>query len=130
MHRASAERAFGSRTRIARFQRAAMVRDVGAEVLERLVDDALVAQREAWFGWYDRGRTEDFADRLGEIRTPTVVVAGDRDPLVSPARIKRNVSAAIAGATLVAFKDVGPNIPVEMPAEIAQLSTQWVGRDR
>jgi len=120
-HRALAERAFGSRRRIAAFQRAAMTRRPPSETMERLVEDALVAQREAWFGWYDRGRSEDFSDRVGAIGLPTIVVAGERDPLAPPARVRRNVSGAITGAVLVTFKDVGHNIPVEMPADLARL---------
>jgi pimeloyl-ACP methyl ester carboxylesterase len=77
-HRAMAEAAFGSRLRIERFQAAAMRRAVEPAVMERLVSDALIAQREAWFGWYDRGRAVDFADRLAEIPIPTIVVSERR----------------------------------------------------
>jgi pimeloyl-ACP methyl ester carboxylesterase len=120
-HRALTEKAFGSRARIARFQRAAMVRELPSATLERLVEDALVAQREGWFGWYDRGRAEDFSDRLASIAVPTIVVAGERDPLAQPARVRRDVADMIPGATYVEFKNVGHNIPVEMPAESAHL---------
>jgi len=90
-HRALAEAAFGSRRRIERFQRAAMVREVAPAVMERIVSDALLSQREAWFGWYDKGRTADFADRLDRIAVKTVVVAGENDPLAPPQRVKRDV---------------------------------------
>ena len=83
-HRALAEAAFGSRGRIERFQRGAMTRAVAPAVMERIVDDALVAQREHWFGWYDRGRDADFTDRVGRIAVPTVVVGGENDPLAQP----------------------------------------------
>jgi len=120
-HRALAEAAFGSRVRIERFQRAAMFRDIAPDAMERLIDDALIAQREAWFGWYDRGRHEDFSDRLGAITLPTIVIAGDRDPLAPAARLRRDVVGAIAGAVFITFKFVGHNIPVERPAELATL---------
>jgi pimeloyl-ACP methyl ester carboxylesterase len=68
-HRALAEAAFGSRKRIERFQRAAMTRDVGPKTMERIVSDALLSQREAWFGWYDRGRTADL--RTGSTASPS-----------------------------------------------------------
>ena len=118
-HRALAEAAFGSRTRIEAFQRAAMTRAVAADVMERIVSDALLAQREAWFGWYDRGRSADFADRLGRIAVPTVVVAGEHDPLALPARVKRDVADRIAGAVFVTLRGAGHNLPVEAPDEIA-----------
>ena len=120
-HRALALEAFGSRARIDRFQRAAMVREIPPAAMERLVDDALTASHEAWFGWYERGRAEDFFDRLSAIVLPTTVVAGERDPLSPPARLQRDVAGAIARASFVLFKNVGHNIPVEMPGEIATL---------
>lgn len=122
--RARAADAFGSRVRIDRFLRAAMTRDIAPDAMEHLIDDALVASPQAWFGWYDRGRLEDFSASVGSIRVPTVVVAGERDPLVPPALLRRDVSGAIPGATLVTLKDVGHNIPVELPTELAALITR------
>ncbi|MBV8750519.1 MAG: alpha/beta fold hydrolase, partial [Candidatus Eremiobacteraeota bacterium] len=118
-HRALAERAFGSRREIERFQRAAMVRDVDPAVMERIVEDALLAQREAWFGWYEHGRGVDFADRLDRIIAKTVVVAGEHDPLAPPARVKRDVADRIANALFVNLRRVGHNLPVEAPDEVA-----------
>ncbi len=118
-HRRAAEAAFGSRERIERFQRAAMVRDVEIETMQRIVDDALVAQYEAWFDWYDTGRLADFSDRLSAIALPTLVVAGDRDPLAPPERLRREVVSAIAGAHLLSFRDAGHNLAIEVPRELA-----------
>jgi pimeloyl-ACP methyl ester carboxylesterase len=118
-HRTLAEQAFGSRRRIERFQRAAMARDVSPATMERIVEDALIGQHEAWFGWYDHGRAADFADRLGRIAVPTLVLAGENDPLVPPARAKRDVAERIAGALFVMLRNAGHNLPVESPDEIA-----------
>ncbi len=120
-HRALAEEAFGSRVRIDRFLRAAMTREIAPNALSHLIDDALLASREAWFAWYDRGRLEDFSRRVGAISLPTIVVAGERDPLVPPQRLRRDVAGAIPGAVLVTLKNVGHNIPVELPSELATL---------
>jgi pimeloyl-ACP methyl ester carboxylesterase len=118
-HRALAEAAFGSRKRIERFQRAAMAREVAPAVMERIVSDALLSQREAWFGWYDKGRTADFSERLDRIATKTVVVAGENDPLAPPQRVKRDVVERIGGALFVSLRRAGHNLPVETPDEIA-----------
>ncbi|GAC1414954.1 MAG: hypothetical protein NVSMB5_03550 [Candidatus Velthaea sp.] len=119
-HRARALDAFGSRTRIERFQRGAMTRPIPPESMERIVNDALVAQREAWFGWYEHGRTADFFERLGEITLPTVVLGGDRDPLAPPSRVRITVDA-IPGALSIVLRGVGHNLPIEAPDETAQL---------
>lgn len=118
-HRALSLETFGSRERIKAFQRAAMVRDVSAEIMERLVDDALTGQQEAWFGWYDHGRNVDFSERLANINVPAIAVAGGRDPLAPPSRVKRDVAEAIDGCLFLMLRNAGHNLPVETPAEIA-----------
>ncbi|MBV9271521.1 MAG: alpha/beta hydrolase [Candidatus Eremiobacteraeota bacterium] len=118
-HRALSLEAFGSRKRIREFQRAAMVGQVTPEVLERLVDDALTGQREAWFGWYDHGRSTDFSERLSRIDVPAIAVAGARDPLAPPSRVKADVAEAIEGCLFSMLRNAGHNLPVETPAEIA-----------
>ncbi|TAM75013.1 alpha/beta hydrolase [bacterium] len=125
-HRQMALDAYGSRERIERFQRAAMVREVPAQTLERIVDDALIAQREAWFGWYDHGRNVDFAERLGEIALPSFAVAGERDPLVPPSRVKRDVAQRIPGCLFVTLREVGHNVPIEASAELAEMLVRFV----
>jgi pimeloyl-ACP methyl ester carboxylesterase len=120
-HRALTERAFGSRLRIERFQRAAMKREVSAEAMARIVDDALVAQREHWFGWYEHGRAADFSERLGRIAIPAAILAGENDPLAPAAVVKREVAARIDGATLITLRDAGHNLPIEMPEAVAGL---------
>jgi pimeloyl-ACP methyl ester carboxylesterase len=118
-HRALTLVAYGSRTRIERFQRAAMAREVEPASMERIVEDALVAQHEHWIGWYDRGRVIDVSDRLPSIAVPALVIAGASDPLAPPSGVKRYVAEAIDGALFVVLRGVGHNIPIEAPAEIA-----------
>jgi pimeloyl-ACP methyl ester carboxylesterase len=109
---------YGSRERIEHFQRAAMVRDVAPEVMERIVDDALVASYEHWMGVEERGRV-DFSAALSRIAVPALVVAGSKDPLAPPSRVKREVAEAIDGALYVELRNVGHNLPIEAPDEVA-----------
>lgn len=114
-----AREAFGNRTRIEAFQRAAMSVEVSRETMDRLVEDALVAQREVWFGDPERPGSIDFSDALANIRVPALCIAGANDPLAPPLRLKSDVVARIPGAMLVTLRNAGHNLPVEMPAEIA-----------
>ena len=118
-HRQMTLDAFGFRERIERFQRAAMARELNPETMERLVDDALIAQHEHWIGWYDRGRGIDFADRLHLVDAPALVIAGAKDPLAPPPGVKRYVVEALQGALFVMLRNAGHNLPVEAPGEIA-----------
>lgn len=126
-HRTMTMNAFGSRERIEAFQRAAMARRLEPAVVERLVDDALIAQREHWVGWYDRGRVVDVSECLIKIAVPTLVIAGASDPLAQLPRVKRDVAGAISGALFVALKDAGHNLPVETPEEIAAAIVRFGG---
>ncbi len=117
--RRAALESYGSRSRIEAFQRKAMARMPQPHVMERIVEDALVSQREHWYGWYDHGRYADFKKRLQLIDVPVLCIGGEKDPLVPPARLKREVVQAIPGCVSVVLKNAGHNLPVETPAEIA-----------
>jgi 3-oxoadipate enol-lactonase len=119
-HRELTLETYGYRERIERFQRSAMQREVGEAVMERIVDDALVASFEHWIGWYDSGRVSDFSDRLANIAVPVLAIAGSNDPLVPASRVKREVTGAIDGALFVELRDAGHNLPIEAPDDIAE----------
>lgn len=116
--RALAAEAFGSRERIERFQRAAMHRTLDARTMLRIVDDALLCQREHWEDVDERAGV-DFAESLTHIDVPVLAIAGANDPLAPPSRVKREVASAIAGCLFVVLKDAGHNLPVEAPDEVA-----------
>ena len=110
---------YGSRERIEAFQRAAMRAMPSDEAMERIVEDALLAQREHWSGWYDNGRFVEFRERLHRIAVPALCIAGEMDPLVPPLRARREVAQQIAGCLFVSLRNAGHNLPVETPEEIA-----------
>jgi pimeloyl-ACP methyl ester carboxylesterase len=118
--RLAASETYGSRMKIEAFQRAGMARPVGDDTMQRLVDDALTAQREHWQGWYDNGRFVAFIERLSQIAVPVLCIGGDKDALVPPARLRRDVAQAISGCIMVTLRNAGHNLPVETPDEIAQ----------
>jgi pimeloyl-ACP methyl ester carboxylesterase len=124
--RAQAIDIYGSRERIEQFQRAAMYREVAPEVMERIVDDALVASYEHWVGGEERGRI-DFTDRLAAIAVPTLAIAGSNDPLAPPSRVKREVAEAIHDALFVLLRKAGHNLPIETPDDIAEAVRRFVG---
>ncbi len=119
-HRQLALDAYGNRKKIEAFQRAAMVRPLEPAVMERIVEDALVSQHEHWNGWYDHGRFTEFMKRLPNIVVPALCIGGDKDPLVPPSRLKREVAQAVPSCVLVTLRNAGHNLPVEAPGEIAR----------
>jgi pimeloyl-ACP methyl ester carboxylesterase len=64
----------------------------------------------------------DRSRRLGEVRAPTVVIHGTRDPLVRPAS-GRSVASAIPGARLVMVPGMGHDLPRELwPLFVREIS--------
>jgi pimeloyl-ACP methyl ester carboxylesterase len=55
---------------------------------------------------YEASNEHDFKDRLAEIKAPTLVVAGDRDPFYTPA-LFRETAEGIPKARLILYEGVG-----------------------
>lgn len=79
--------------------------------------DRVILSAEAWRQLVATRefRTFDTRPRLGEIRTPTLVVVGEND-LITTARQARIIAAGIPGARLQVFPSTGHNPFVEEPA--------------
>ena len=69
-------------------------------------DEGYAGCCEALAGW-------DFRDRLGAIRAPTLVLAGDRDPAAPPEPDGRILAEGIPGARLVVVQDAAHLANVE-----------------
>ena len=117
-HRELTARAYGSRRRIHAFQRGAMVRELQSDRLDAIIDDALIAQREHWFGWYDQGRELDFSAELRHVTIPVTVIAGESDPLIPLGRIRREVVDRYKNAKFHVIPNAGHNLAVEAPQEL------------
>ena len=70
--------------------------------------------------------TERLDDRLGKIKTPTLVVWGKQDKLV-PMAMGERYAAGIAGAKLVSFDKCGHVPPIEKTEEFLAAVTTFLG---
>ena len=64
-------------------------------------------------------RSVDLRERLGEIRTATLVVAG-ADDATTPVAQARQLHAKIPGAALAIIPDAGHWLPIEKPKEACE----------
>jgi pimeloyl-ACP methyl ester carboxylesterase len=67
-------------------------------------------------------------DRIGEIRSPTLVVSGDRDYL--PLDAKRDYTARIPGARLVVVEDSGHATPIDQTARFNELVLAFLSESK
>lgn len=98
-----------------------MPRKPDAATFEHAMDSAASVVPEAYLGGFDAWRTANFAERVGAITTPTVVLGGEIEQPLSPALLKEQVVARIPGAKFVAVPEVGHYPYVESPAEFVRL---------
>jgi non-heme chloroperoxidase len=110
----------GDATRLAQIAEPYMTRAVAPELIERFGRDAALAGRPALEGTLDAVMTTSFADRLGSITAPSLVIGGGGDPMFAPDALRAAVLPPLAGARL-AVVDCGHEIPIEAPRELAAL---------
>jgi pimeloyl-ACP methyl ester carboxylesterase len=65
--------------------------------------------------WY-----EPLAKEIGRVRVPTLVIAGEHDPVLTPAYVKEQILDRTPGARMVTLP-CGHEIPIEMPSDMAWL---------
>jgi pimeloyl-ACP methyl ester carboxylesterase len=63
---------------------------------------------------------ESITDQVSGIRVPTLVIAGEGDPILTPDYVKRSVVESIPTARLVTLP-CGHEVPIEMPKETARI---------
>ena len=93
-------------------------RPVPPEALERAVDDVTKVSRAALEGTLRTVSEASFADKVGTIRAPTLVVGGIHDELLTPEVLRDGVAAPLSRARLVLL-DCNHDIPFEQPRELA-----------
>jgi pimeloyl-ACP methyl ester carboxylesterase len=67
----------------------------------------------------------DSRPHLAEIRAPTLVLVGDRDPLTPPDRAQE-IASAIPGADLVVIPDCGHASTLEQPEAVSAALVEWL----
>jgi pimeloyl-ACP methyl ester carboxylesterase len=64
-------------------------------------------------------------DRLGQITQPTLIVAADADRLRGPDEAEE-LHRGIAGSTLLHVANSGHMVPLEQPAALSRIMTDWL----
>ena len=91
------------------------------------VDDVLRTRRAAWLAWLAGGSLEDWADRIGLLRTPALIVAGERDADLGSVAQASLMARHFASPRLSTLTGAGHLLPMERPAEVARLIVDHAG---
>ena len=77
------------------------------EVNGHTVAEVLRLNRDAWVSWLENGSREDWAARIGVLRTPTLVVAGEKDGDLGPEGQQRLMTRHFADQTFAVVPGAG-----------------------
>jgi pimeloyl-ACP methyl ester carboxylesterase len=91
-----------------------------ADLVEARVQQLLACDAESYLQSFIVFCTTDFADRLGEIRVPTLVATGEHDAAGTP-RMARLMHSRIAGSRLEILGGLRHGLLVEAPERVAAL---------
>jgi len=91
-----------------------------AGLVEARVQQLLACDAESYLQSFIVFCTTDFADRLGEIRVPTLVATGEHDAAGTP-RMARLMHSRIAGSRLEILGGLRHGLLVEAPERVAAL---------
>lgn len=92
-----------------------------------LVEAVLGANRNAWIAWLDGGSREDWAPRIATLRTPTLIIAGDRDAALGPNTQRALMAPHFAAVRLHVLHGAAHLLPSEQPEAVATCLCKFAG---
>lgn len=95
-------------------------RRANPEVVDRRVAQVSASDTESYLRAFTVFCTAEFADRLHEIRAPTLVVTGEHDVAATP-EMARAMGERIAGAQVHVLPKLHHSVLIEAPAQVAAL---------
>lgn len=95
-------------------------RRANPDVVDRRVAQVSASDTESYLRAFTIFCTAEFADRLHEIRAPTLVVTGEHDVAATP-EMARAMGERIAGAQVHVLPKLHHSVLIEAPAQVAAL---------
>jgi non-heme chloroperoxidase len=117
----------GDRAALHVFEQQFLTQPVAPDIVDRWADDAVKVPRVALDETLAMAVRISFADRVGQIQVPTLVVGGQHDPVVTPELLRGEVVAPLTGtrARLVVV-DSNHDVPIELPRQMAGLIEAFI----
>ncbi|MEU6553343.1 alpha/beta hydrolase [Streptomyces sp. NPDC046915] len=101
---------------------------LSAEARRQVHEDSSRAGEAARSAWPRQALVEDFADRVGAIDVPVLVLAGSEDKVDPPQILREHLLPLIPTATLTELGGTGHLSPLEVPDQVASHITAFVTR--
>lgn len=107
------------------FAEATVAKITGSELPEpyrtRADEDYLRTSESAWRGWMEVGSREDLSPLYADVTLPTLILAGERDPVIAPDFAREEILPRLPDASLRVIEGSGHLSPLEKPGAIAEV---------
>ncbi|MBD5606223.1 MAG: alpha/beta fold hydrolase, partial [Candidatus Eremiobacteraeota bacterium] len=90
------------------------------------VDDATRMERAAWLAWLESGSREDWSERVGRLKTPALVLAGELDEQLGPDAQRESMVPHFEHARTVTLAGAKHLLPLERAREVARAMDEHV----
>ncbi len=101
-------------------------RDLSEAVVARAAAEVLRMNRTAWVAWAAHGSREDWAERVGVLDLPALVVAGRKDEGLGPDAQERLTMPHLRHGLLKVVETSSHLVPMERPEELAGLMKDFL----
>ncbi len=101
-------------------------RDIPAAVEQRASAEVVRMNRAAWVAWLQHGSKEDWAQRVGVLGLPAVLVAGEKDASLGPKQQRETTLKHLGNARLIAVEGCSHLVPMERPERMAAILREFV----
>ena len=99
-------------------------------VRARTLEDNLRTSPAAWKWWLERGSREDIARQTANISVPLLAIAGEKDPVISPALVESAIVRRYAAPPALVIPNTGHLLPLEAAETLADLMRPFLESHR
>ncbi|MCG8350467.1 MAG: alpha/beta hydrolase, partial [Chloroflexales bacterium] len=100
------------------FQESTLAQPVAKEFLDIIIEESLKVPARVWRASFEGVLEDDFAEELGQINVPTLIVWGDQDAFC-PRNDQAALLSAITSSRLVVYEGAGHGLHWEKPERFA-----------
>lgn len=99
-----------------------------SDKLRAALTDLRRTSREAWRAWLERGSREDWAEQVGTLDVPALIVSGGADGDLGPENQQRLNGAVYTRPRFLTLEGAGHLLPLERTEEVADaIRAFWFG---
>ncbi|AYB34839.1 alpha/beta fold hydrolase [Chryseolinea soli] len=93
--------------------------NINSTIRIRTIEDMKKHSKASRISWPNIALSEDASEGLSNINVPTLIIAGEKDVVDTPARLEHEVKDRIPGSSMVTIPQVGHLMMLQAPEPVA-----------